>query len=153
MLWCLLILLQRMSGTTRGVPCVSSLIAWGGSPRNPAASLESRVRDSSRSCGSTSSTSLLSHGAEAVTCLDDCPALSYGGNTSRGLSSASAVASRSLTSQGLSFPRVLQFDDPASGWVRSLLTTRGAEPPLACFIDRVSLRALPVISCTQHKKV
>ena len=144
---------QRVSGTTRGVPCVSSLVAWGGFPCDPATSLESWVHDSSRSCGSMSSTCLLSHGAKAATCSDDCPALSYGGNTSRGLLSASAVTSGSLTSRGLSFPHILQFDDPASGWVGSLLTTRGAEPPLACFIDRISLRALPVISCTQHKKV
>ena len=75
---------QRVSGTTHGVPCVSSLVTWGGSPCDPAASLESRVCDSSHSCGSMSSTSLLSHRAEAATCLDDCPVLSYGGNTSRG---------------------------------------------------------------------
>ena len=143
---------QRMSGTTSGVPCVPSFVAWGHPPRDSGASPESRVHDSC-SCGLTSSTCLLSRGAEAATRSDNCPALSCGGNAPRGLSSASTVASGSLTSWGLSFPRVLQFDDPASGWVGSLLTTRGAGPPLTCFIDRVSLRALPVISCTQHKKV
>ena len=92
-------------------------------PRDLGASPESQVHDSLHSCGLTSSTCLLSRGAEAATCSDDCPALSCGGNAPQGLSSASTVTSGSLTSWGLSFPHVLRFDDPASGWVKSLLTT------------------------------
>ena len=64
---------RRVSGTTRGVPCISSFVAWGETLRDSDASPESRVRGSSHSCGSTSSTCLLSRGAEAATHSDDCP--------------------------------------------------------------------------------
>ena len=70
---------QHVSGTTNGVPCITSLGTWvRRSPHASGASLESWVRDSSRSCGLMSSTCLLSHGAKATTCSDDCPALSCG---------------------------------------------------------------------------
>ena len=59
-----------------GVPCISSFVAWGETLHDSDASPESRVHGSSRSCGSTSSTCLLSRGAEAATRSDDCPALS-----------------------------------------------------------------------------
>ena len=99
---------QHESGTTSGVSCVTSLVAWVQRPPHiSSASLESQVHDSSHSCGSTSSTCPLSRGAEAATCSDDCPVLSCGSNAPRGLSSAPTVASGSLTSWGLLFPRIL----------------------------------------------
>ena len=67
---------RRVSGTTHGVPCVSSFVVWGEALRDSDASPELWVHDSSHSCGSMSSTCLLSRGAEAATRLDDCPALS-----------------------------------------------------------------------------
>ena len=122
---------RHVSGTTIGVPCISSLGAWVHRyPCASDASLESWFHDSSHSCGSTLSTCLLSHGAEATTRSDDFPALSCGGDAPRGPLLASTVASGLLALQELSFLHILQFDDPASGWVRSSLMTQGAEPPL-----------------------
>ena len=115
--WC-------VSGTTNGVPCVTLLGMWvHRSPCTSGASLELRACNSSHSCGSTSSTCLLSHGAEATTHSDNCPALSCGGDAPRGLSSASTVASGPLASWELWFLCILQFNGPTSGWVGLLLTT------------------------------
>ena len=72
----------HMSGTTNGVPCIASLGMWvQRSPHTLGASLESWACGSLHSCGSTSSTCLLSHGAEATTGSDNCPVLLCGGDT------------------------------------------------------------------------
>ena len=92
---------RHVSANTNGVRCIASPDMWvQSSPHAPGASQASWAVDSPCSCGLTSSTCLLSHGAKASTCLDDCPVLPCGGNTSRGLSSASAVTSRILASWG-----------------------------------------------------
>ena len=73
----------RVSANTNGVHCIASLGAWvRSSPHTPGASQAPRAIDSPRSCGSTSSTCLLSHGAEASTRSDDCLVLPCSGNAS-----------------------------------------------------------------------
>ena len=78
---------RHVSGTTIGVPCILSLGAWvRRSPCTSDPSLELWVCDSSCSSGLMLSTCLLSRGAKATTCSDDCPVSSCGSNSPRGLS-------------------------------------------------------------------
>ena len=136
---------QRLSGTTNGVPCIASLGMWvQRSLCASGASLESWACGSSHSCGSMTSTSLLSHGAEATTCLDNWQALSCGGDAPQGLSPASTVGSRSLALWELSFPACFVIRWASLGLVQIIAHAVGGGTPmcslcrLCFFVDSTS---------------